>query len=93
MPAAIQIERQKEGLFRVRVREADTSTTHVVSVRPDYHQKLTRGGVTTEELIRRSFEFLLEHEPKEAILAEFDLAVIPRYFPDFEQEIRRRLAG
>jgi len=88
-----QVERQEEGVYRVCVREADTSTTHVVSVRPDYFQKLTRSGVTTEELIRRSFEFLLEHEPKEAILAEFDLAVIQRYFPDYEQEIRRRLAG
>ena len=87
------VERQPDGVFRVQVREADTATTHVVKVRPDYLQKLSRGGISAEQLVRRSFEFLLEHEPKEAILAEFDLAVIQRYFPDYEKEIRRRLAG
>lgn len=93
MSAAIQVEREKEGVFRVRVREASTTTSHIVTIRPEYCQKLTRGSVTAVELVRRSFEFLLEHEPKESILAEFDLAVIQRYFPGYEQEIRRRLTG
>jgi hypothetical protein len=47
--------------------------------------------VTREELIRRSFEFLLEREPKDAILRAFDLPVIARYFPEYEAEIGRRL--
>jgi hypothetical protein len=91
VPASIQVVREKEGVFRVEVREADSATTHRVTVRPAYLQKLARGGAP-EELVRRSFEFLLEHEPKESILAEFDLAAIQRYFPDYEQEIHRRLA-
>jgi hypothetical protein len=41
--------------------------------------------------VRRSFEFLLEREPKESILARFDLSVISRYFPEYEDEIKRRL--
>jgi hypothetical protein len=41
--------------------------------------------------VRRSFEFLLEREPKESILASFDLTVIARYFPEYESEIARRL--
>ena len=44
-----------------------------------------------EELIRKSFEFLLEHEPKESILSRFDLTVISRYFPEYEGEIKKRL--
>jgi hypothetical protein len=91
VPSAIQVERLKDGLFRVRVRDADSETTHRVSVRPDYRDKLTSSTVPAEELVLRSFEFLLEHEPKESILAEFDLAVIQRYFPDYEREIRLRL--
>jgi hypothetical protein len=43
--------------------------------------------------VRRSFEFLLDNEPKESILARFDLAVIGRYFPQFEREIKRRLGS
>ena len=41
--------------------------------------------------MRRSFEFLLEREPKESILARFDLSVIARYFPEYDREIARRL--
>ena len=41
-----------------------------------------------EDLVRRSFEFLLEREPRTSILREFDLPVIGRYFPEYEREIR-----
>lgn len=41
------------------------------------------------ELVRRSFEFLLEHEPNTSILAAFDLSVIERYFPEYREAIRR----
>jgi len=42
--------------------------------------------------VRRSFEFLLEREPKESILTRFDLSLISRYFPEYEREIKRRLS-
>jgi hypothetical protein len=42
-------------------------------------------GQTPEELVRRSFEFLLDRESKESILREFDLSVIQRYFPEYDQ--------
>lgn len=37
------------------------------------------------------FRFLLEREPASAILASFDLEDVNRYFPEFEEEIRRRV--
>ena len=40
----------------------------------------------------RATRCLLEREPKESILARFDLPVIERYFPEYPHEIRRRLA-
>jgi len=46
-------------------------------------------GGPVEDLVRRSFEFLLEREPAGSILREFDLAVIQRYFPEFDQNFRR----
>ena len=39
---------------------------------------------------RRS-RFLLEREPKESILSRFDLPIISRYFPEYEEEIGERL--
>ena len=45
-----------------------------------------------ERCIEAAFRFLLDHEPKGAILRRFDLSVIARYFPEFERELPRRLA-
>ena len=91
MPATVHVERQRDGEFRVTVSESRSRTSHTVTVERDYYEKLTGGSISTEELVRRSFEFLLEREPKESILRTFALPVISRYFPDYEREIRQRL--
>ncbi len=93
MAATIQVEKESEEQFRVTVSEGGSRSTHTVGLRPDYQRKLTGGKAGAEELIRRSFEFLLEREPKESILSRFDLPVISRYFPEYEREIRKRLGG
>lgn len=66
-----------------------TETHHAVTVSADDLVRLGSGG-TPDDLVRRSFEFLLTREPKESILATFDLPVIGRYFPDYEATITRR---
>lgn len=51
----------------------------------DYYQKLTSGKISADELVRKSFEFLLDREPPTAILPEFELSVISKYFPEYER--------
>lgn len=68
-----------------------TPTTHVVTVTPDYAARLTGGNVDTAELVRFSFDFLLEREPNTSILRSFDLTVIGHYFPEYERTIREIL--
>jgi hypothetical protein len=91
MPANIQVEKFDASHFRVRVIEAGSESTHQVTLDPKHHARITGGAVGPEELIRKSFEFLLEREPKESILSRFDLSVIGRYFPEYEREIKKRL--
>jgi hypothetical protein len=50
-------------------------------------------GVDRELVVRESFAFLLEREPASSILGEFSLDVVPRYFPEFYDELRSRLEG
>jgi hypothetical protein len=64
---------------------------HAVTLDRTTYERLTDGQVPAEALVRESFAFLLEREPKESILPTFELAVIGRYFPAYEAEIRRRL--
>lgn len=85
--ARIEVERIQGDDFRVAVSEGGGRTLHTVTVEPAYARRLTGGAVLPEELVRRSFEFLLEREPKESILGSFDLSVIGRYFPGHEGEV------
>ena len=41
--------------------------------------------------MQKAFEFLLDRESNTSILSRFDLFEISRYFPDFEQAIKKRL--
>jgi len=90
--ARIEVAHVEGDTFRVTVVEAGRSTQHTVTVDPAYATRLA-GDVPRETLVRSSFEFLLEREPKESILRTFDLPVIGRYFPEYERDIRRRLGG
>lgn len=76
--------------FEVRV-EAKSPTIHVVTLHPAYAEKLAGGKVSAEVLIEKSFEFLLARESNTSILRSFDLSVIARYFPDYENEIADKL--
>jgi hypothetical protein len=67
-------------------------TTHDVTVVPRDVERYAPGTVP-ERLVEASFEFLLEREPKDAILSRFDLPVIERYFPEYARTIRERLSG
>ena len=84
----VEIEKQGPDTFVVTVEESGGSSRHEVTVDDDYHQELTDGRIDKEELVRRSFEFLLEREPKESIMSTFNLRVISRYFPSYEEQIR-----
>lgn len=76
-------------VFEVRVGEGDTESRHEVTLSEEDYRRLGEGYATPEEFVQACFEFLLEREGKESILSWFDVSVIPRYFPDFEEEIRR----
>lgn len=91
MAAKIEVEHAGPDQFRVRVIENQTQTSHVVTVRKSDHERIAACKIEPAELVRRSFEFLLENGPKESILARFDLSMIGRYFPVFESEMKRRL--
>ncbi|MEK6720454.1 MAG: hypothetical protein AABZ33_07255 [Chloroflexota bacterium] len=74
----------------VDVRDPDGSATrHRVAVSAEDLDRLGPGATDPIDLVRRSFVFLLAREPKESILAAFDLPVIGRFFPEFEAEITR----
>ncbi|TMC54424.1 MAG: hypothetical protein E6J20_05010 [Chloroflexi bacterium] len=85
--------RHREGGWRceVAVEHGGERSQHVVTV--SVADALRWGGgdqpAEVEDLVRRSFDFLLEREPPGSILREFDLSVIQRYFPEYDQQFTR----
>lgn len=91
MAAKIEVETLDAAHFRVRVIEAASESVHQVALDPKDYERLSGGAVEPQELIRKSFQFLLAREPKESILSRFDLSVISRYFPEYERKIKKML--
>lgn len=86
----ITVTQQAGGTFRV---QTPAGTSHEVRVPAGFAASLGCGHVAPEELVRASFEFLLEREPATSILREFSLDVISQYFPGYPAEIGTRLGG
>jgi hypothetical protein len=86
----LTVTQQAGGTFRV---QTPAGTSHEVSVPAGFAASLGCSDVAPGELVRASFEFLLEREPATSILREFSLDVISRYFPDYPAEISARLGG
>jgi hypothetical protein len=79
--------------FDVVVRDGESETRHHVTMARATAERLATGRHTPEACLEAAFRFLLDREPKEAILGRFDVDVIKRYFPEFERELPRYLAG
>jgi len=66
-------------------------TAHHVRVPPAMLTDLELSDAQEPVLVRASLRYLLEREPPSAILDEFALDEIARYFPDYPSEIRGQL--
>jgi len=89
MDYEIELKPLGEWTFQVDVTGA-RKTHHRVALDPGYYKKLTAGRISAAELVERSFRFLLARESNSSILASFDLGVIGRYFPEYEDMITIR---
>lgn len=85
-----QIQADPSWKFNAEIVENKSSSRHRVCMSKDFYGDLQ----TTKEpweVITRSFEFLLEREPKESILAEFDVSIISHYFPEYLDNLKSLL--
>ena len=74
--------------FDVTVREGGSSTSHRVKLSKSDYERLTASSqLSPSDLVKKSFDFLLERESKESILSSFELTLIGRYFPEYESTI------
>jgi hypothetical protein len=90
VPLSVRCEPAGSGwTCQVTVGGPGAPTVHEVAVSSADLGRLAPGATDPEDLVARSFRFLLAREPKTSILARFELPVIGRYFPEYEETIRR----
>ncbi len=77
--------------FGVEVTEGEETTSHRVIVPQSMLDDWGLEDSAAEHVVRESFAFLMEREPASSILPEFSLAIIPRYFPEYREELPDRL--
>ncbi|MDW6026562.1 hypothetical protein SAZ10_32860 [Mesorhizobium sp. BAC0120] len=92
MIEVIQVSPSDPLAFEVTIREAAGETHHHVTMARRDYDRLTNGTCRAEHCVEAAFRFLLDREPKEAILSRFDVSVISRYFPDFEAKLPQYIA-
>lgn len=74
-------------IFEVTVEEKGSSTNHQVEMDVSFYEDLST-KTSPREIVKKSFEFLLKREPKEAILSKFNLKVIGNYFPGYKEAVK-----
>lgn len=87
----ITITPMEPGHYGVQVTEGDTITSHRVAVPGSLLDDLGLDAVDPELVVRETIGFLLDREPATSIMTEFSLDQVPRFFPDYYDELRARL--
>lgn len=85
------IEVTATGANSFEVHVAGAPRSFRVRVPPRFGAEIGLPGIDDAQLVEASFRFLLEHESASSILPEFELPVISTYFPEYRDELCRRL--
>ena len=70
--------------FDVIVRDARGESRHRVTIEANEAERWAELGAEPSRCVQAVMRFLLDREPKESILGTFDMRVVRRYFPEFD---------
>jgi hypothetical protein len=76
--------------FDVVVKEDRSESRHEVTLSEGDAAQFS--AIEPPRVVEAALIFLLDREPKEAILSSFDIGVIRRYFPDFDRAFPETIA-
>src|SRR6204780_2364074 len=70
--------------FDVIVHDARGESRHRVTIEANEAERWAKLGAEPSPCVEAVMLFLLDREPKESILSTFDMRVVRRYFPEFD---------
>jgi hypothetical protein len=78
--------------FDVTVRDGRGESRHLVTIKPDEAKLWSEFGAEPSDCVGAAMRFLIDREPKESILAAFDMSIVRRYFLEFDDVFPSYLA-
>jgi len=88
----IEVKQINEKTFEVFI-DDPTETHHEVIIPEGYYESLSSGKISREELIEKTFEFMMEREDNNMIPRKLDLDTVARSYPEYEQTIKERIGS
>ena len=79
-------------VFDVIVRDPRGESRHWVTIQADEARRWAKFGAEPSDCVEAAMRFLIDREPKESILSAFDMRVVRRYFPEFDDALPGYLA-
>jgi hypothetical protein len=87
-PSVTVTSRPGEGsVYDVIIRDARGESRHQVTMQADELARWTRLASEPSRCVEAVMRFLLDREPKESIMNAFDMRVVRRYFPEFDDAL------
>ena len=74
--------------FIVELKEVEDILMFDVTLDEDHYIDLTKRQIPPEEIVSRSFTYLLRRQNKNSILKKFNIHDIIKFYPDFEEMIK-----
>lgn len=88
--AEVEVQHLEDDRYAVTIEEKGTKSVHEVTA-SEKQAGLLCDDCEPAKVVEASMHFLLDREPKESIMSQFDLDVIARFFPDYPTAIREYL--
>jgi hypothetical protein len=78
-------------VFDVIIRDLRGESRYRVTIQADEARRWAKFGVEPSRCVEAAMRFLLDREPKESVSSTFDMGVVRRYFPEFDDAFPRYL--
>ena len=78
----LDINQIQKDSYEVKVYK-DIITKHIIYISDEAYLKYSKNDITKEQLVKKTFLFLLSKEKNTSILEKFDIEDIEKFFPEF----------
>ena len=78
----IDINKIDKDIYKVKINK-ENITQHTIKISDEAYKKYSKNDITKEQLVKKTFLFLLSKESNTSILKVFAIEDVEKFFPEF----------